>query len=117
MAQESGVEGPNLAKGNFLANGSLPAASALNKLSFSVADSKNPHGGNYKVRTMHKRGGIKAKCVVKWTKRTFGTRFTPIERSLSIYLAKFWGFARLGPSARGSRVLPLNQMDVDISTG
>src|SRR5262245_53303217 len=41
---------------------------------------------------------IKAKCVVTWERRTSGTHFKPIERSLSVYLAKFWGFARLGPT-------------------
>src|SRR4030095_10153040 len=32
-------------------------------------------------------------------KRTFGARSSPVEGSLSFYLAKFWGFARLGPSS------------------
>ena len=50
-----------------------------------------------RVQPQQKRGGIKAQCVVAWEKRTCDTRFTPIERLLSISLATFWGFARLGP--------------------
>ena len=111
-AHKAGRKGPNLAKGDFLAKDSCSAVQSGEKSS------------RYTARThkillwVTKKYAQWADCAVlsppetqppakpQWDrskmrsrmgKRTFGVCFSLIKESLSVYLATFWGFARLGP--------------------
>jgi len=107
--------GPNLAKADFSATESQRSKKYSQNQCVMPTDTCTDPVGSRKVRPVHRERSlehtgrvnrckswcIKAKCVVTWERRTSGTHFKPIERSLSVYLAKFWGFARLGPCKAG----------------